>query len=116
MSAEPLNERSIIEYVEKWRLSVIGEEKELENALFVQFSSIVGTLCTFAITVHTIVLALPIAHKYVLLGWMGTWEGINVCGQSWSEEFGHISTPTCTLHRLLYMYIPTTQVNPLRQN
>ena len=50
--------------VEKWRLPVIGVDKELENALFVHFSSIVGTPCTFGLL---FMLVLPFTHKYVLL-------------------------------------------------
>ena len=35
--------------------------------LFIQFSSIVGTLCTFTIAIHTVVLASLFAHKYVFI-------------------------------------------------
>ena len=53
--------------VDKWRLPVIGEDKELENMPFVLFSFIVGTLCTFVIIVHAVVFAPPFACKYALL-------------------------------------------------
>ena len=53
MCAEPSNKRSTIEHCKEMEATivpVIEEEKELENVLSVQFSFVVGTLCTFVIT------------------------------------------------------------------
>ena len=62
--------------VEKWRLPVI---KELKNTFSVQFSSIVGTLYTFAIAVHAIVLALYIAATGVKMWSKRTIHPLGIC-------------------------------------
>ena len=61
---QPISTQASI--VEKWRLALTDEDQELKNTLFVQFSLIIGTFCTFAITVNAVVLAPPFVHKYIL--------------------------------------------------
>ena len=62
MYTKPSNNQSAIEHDKEMEAT---SQIELENTLFVQFSYIMGTLCTFAIAIHIAMFAPPFVSTFI---------------------------------------------------